>query len=127
MRRRAALLLVLWAGTVSAAEPAPRVVVEPERFDFGAARQERTLSTQFTIRNHGDAELVLGPIASDCSCTAALLGSHRVAPGGSTALRVSLETRKSKGPVERKVVVATNDERRPRLELKVAADVKPAR
>ncbi len=127
MRRRAALLLALLAGAASAVEPAPRVVVEPERFDFGAARQERTLSTQFTIRNHGDAVLVLGPIRSDCSCTAALLGSNRVAPGASTSLRVSLETRKATGRVERSVVIGTNDPKRSRVVLKVAADVKPGR
>jgi hypothetical protein len=115
------------AGAAADAPPraaAPRAVVEPAVFDFGAARQDRTLSTQFTIRNHGDAVLVLGPIASDCSCAAAWLGASRVEPGASTALRVSLQTRKARGALQRKVLVRTNDPKQTQLELRVRADVK---
>lgn len=118
----------LWvAGAAADAPPkaaAPRAVVEPASFDFGPARPDRTLSTQFTIRNHGDAVLVLGPVASDCSCAAAWLGDSRVEPGASTALRVSLQTRKARGALERKVLVRTNDPKQPQLELRVRAEVK---
>ena len=46
-----------------------------------------------------------------------------IKPGGSTPLRVSLETRTYRGKVERKVLIRTNDPSAKVAELKVEATV----
>lgn len=87
----------------------PRAEIEPEEFDFGSAQQEQKLVHEFTVRNAGTQELEIRRISTSCGCTAALASDRTVAPGSSTALTVTLETRKYKGVVERSVSIATND------------------
>jgi hypothetical protein len=102
---------------------APRITVEPARFDFGRVLQNKTVAKEFTIRNHGGADLLIERVSTTCGCTAALPGSKTVKPGSSTPLRVTLETRTAQGRLTRSVLVRSNDPARPSLELKVEATV----
>ena len=58
--------------------------------------------------------------------TAALLDKKTLKPGASAPLRVSLETRRYSGAVERTVLIRSNDPERGRLEIKVRANVQAA-
>jgi len=93
----------------SAKGEGPRVEIEPEEYDFGSVQQEQKLVYEFTVRNTGTEELEIRRISTSCGCTAALTSDRTVAAGASTILRVTLETRKYKGVVERSVSIATND------------------
>ncbi len=131
MRRlRVALVLLaaafaLAGGSLPAAEEkaAPRIRVEPDGFDFGKALPGKTLRKEFTLRNFGDAELVIEGVTTTCGCTAALTADTRVSPGGSTLLRVTLETRSYSGKLERQVLVRSNDTKTPLLAVRVSATV----
>jgi hypothetical protein len=119
-----ALALVASAQEKPSPAPAgPRIAVEPATFDFGDSVQNKTLHKEFAIRNFGRADLVIESISTTCGCTAALLDSKTVKPGGSTPLRVSLETRTYTGPVERSVLVRSNDAENSRVEIKIKANV----
>jgi hypothetical protein len=97
--------------------------VEPASFDFGRAQQNRKLQKEFSIRNFGDADLEIRDVSTTCGCTAALMDSTTVKPGGTTPLRVSLETRTYRGRLVRSVLVRSNDPERPVLELRVEVEV----
>ena len=130
MRRRFAALavatfLAVAGGADERPAAAPRIQVEPESFDFGKAQPGKTLRKDFTIRNFGDAELVIENVSTTCGCTAALSEQSRVEPGGRTALRVTLETRSYSGKVERQVLVRSNDPKTPLLQVRVSATVEP--
>ena len=89
MRRRLAALAVAalsrWRrGADEKPAAAPRIRVEPESFDFGKAQPGKTLRKDFTIRNFGDAALVIEGVSTTCGCTAALSAQSRVEPGGRT-------------------------------------------
>jgi hypothetical protein len=119
----ATALLLAAAAWAADEAPAPRIRVEPERFDFGNVLPEKTLRKEFTIRNFGTAPLELESVSTTCGCTAALAGTKTVEPGGSTPLRVTFETRRFSGKVERKVLVRSNDPKTPLVEVKLAATV----
>jgi hypothetical protein len=130
VRRRVAILAVAalvaaGAGADEKPAPAPRIRVEPEGFDFGKAQRGKTLRKDFTIRNFGDAELVIEGVSTTCGCTAALAAQSRVAPGGRTVLRVTFETRTYSGRVERDVLVRSNDPMTPLVQVRVSATVEP--
>ena len=133
MRRKRAVLglfaAVLVAGFAASARPegqkSPRIRVEPEAFDFGKALPAKTLRKEFTLSNFGDAPLVIENVSTTCGCTAALASDTTLAPGGSTLLRVTLETRSYSGKVERQVLVRSNDPKLPLLTVKVSATVEP--
>jgi hypothetical protein len=111
-----------------APEKAPKISVEPASFDFGKALQAKTLEKQFSIRNYGDADLVIAQITTTCGCTAALLDDSQkvIKPGASGQLRVRLETRDYSGRVVRSVLVRSNDPAKNVLEVKVEATVQAA-
>ena len=132
MRALALLALLLAAGPPAeppppspAAARAPRIEVEPDRFDFGRVVPERTLNKQFSIRNFGNADLTVERVSTTCGCTAALLDNKVVKPGGSATLRVTFETRRYNGKVARSVLIKSNDPQRPTFELKLEATVTP--
>jgi Protein of unknown function (DUF1573) len=107
----------------AATGPAPRIAVEPESFDFGKAQQEKTLEKEFRVRNLGAADLVIADVVTTCGCTVAEGYSKVVKPGGSTPLRVKLQTRNTLGKLARSVLVKSNDPSGRPLEIKVEAQV----
>ena len=118
-----AALLPAPAGAEEKVVDGPRIRVEPESFDFGRALPGKTLRKEFTIRNFGVAELVIEGVSTTCGCTAALAADSRVEPGGSTPLRVTLETRAFSGRVEKHVLIRSNDPKTPLFQLRVSATV----
>jgi hypothetical protein len=110
------------------AKAAPRISVEPASFDFGRALPGKVLEKQFSIRNFGEADLVIEGITTTCGCTAALMDeAHKVVkPGESGQLRVRLETRAYSGKVVRSVLVRSNDPAQALVEVKVEANVQAA-
>jgi hypothetical protein len=121
-----AALVAVAAAAAEKPAAAPRIRIEPESFDFGKARPGETLRKDFTIRNFGDAELVIENVSTTCGCTAALSVQSRVEPGGRTGLRVTFDTRNYSGKVERQVLVRSNDPKTPLVEVRVSATVEPA-
>jgi uncharacterized protein DUF1573 len=119
----AALLAAGAAGGRTEEQKTPRIRVEPETFDFGKALPAKTLRKEFTLSNFGDAPLVIENVSTTCGCTAALASDTKLAPGSSTVLRVTLETRSYSGKLERQVLVRSNDPKTPILTVKVSATV----
>lgn len=120
---RAALVALLAALLAPPAAAGPRLAVDPEGFDFGEVRQQRTVSKEFRLVNFGDAALEILRISTSCGCTVVEAGERRVAAGESTRLRVELETREDRGPVVRTVLIETDDPDRPRVTLELRATV----
>jgi hypothetical protein len=103
--------------------PRPRIRVEPEGFDFGRVRPQRTLRKEFRLLNLGDAPLVIERISRSCGCTRASTEVSTLEPGESTPLHVAVETRRARGPVENSVLVRSNDPETPALRVLLRATV----
>ncbi|HEY2944819.1 MAG TPA: DUF1573 domain-containing protein [Vicinamibacteria bacterium] len=103
----------------------PHIAVEPPSFDFGKAVQSKTLQKEFSIRNLGDADLVLDSVTTSCGCTVAEGYSKVVKPGASTRLLVSLQTRTTSGKLQKSVLIKSNDPAKGLYELKLEATVAP--
>jgi hypothetical protein len=128
MRRLVAVLAAaaaLAAAPVLRAEEGPRLRIEPAAFDFGRALPDKTLRKEFTLKNLGDRDLVIEGVSTTCGCTAAVAGEKTIAPGRSTPLAVTLQTRDYRGRVERRVLVRSNDTKTPLAEVVVSVTVEP--
>jgi hypothetical protein len=97
--------------------------VEPASFDFGQLRTMHRVQRQFLVKNFGSADLTIGNVTTTCGCTAALLDQKTIKPGRSATLRVTFNTRDDRGKVVRTVVLESNDPARPKLELKLEANI----
>ncbi|HUG53838.1 MAG TPA: DUF1573 domain-containing protein [Vicinamibacteria bacterium] len=122
-------LLVAVAAGVAADAPSatrraePRIVVEPESFDFGRLRPAKAVQKEFLLRNHGRGDLHIEALSTSCGCTAALTESTTVKAGKSTPLRVTLTAPESPGRLVESVLVKSNDPARPTLEITLEATV----
>jgi Protein of unknown function (DUF1573) len=126
------LLAALGPGAGADAPPpspaaAPRLVVEPSSFDFGTVKAGRVVQKEFLLRNAGRADLVLDSVVSSCGCAAVVSESRTVRPGGSTPLRVRLTAPDKVGPLQKSVLIKSNDPARPALEVKLEAVVAGAK
>jgi hypothetical protein len=119
----AALLPAAVALAGEEAKGAPRMSIEPMRWDFGRAFPDERLRKSFSVQNVGDAELLIEGVTTTCGCTVARGYEKRIPAGGRTPLEVILETRQSSGRLEKSVLVRTNDPRTPLVEIKVSATV----
>lgn len=118
MTRLVGLVLALAAlgGPSASAADGPRLVIEPESFDFGEALPQRTLAKEFRLSNQGDEDLRIEKVATSCGCTVVGTYDAVIAPGRATTIRVSLDTRDDRGPLRRRVLVRSNDPgRQPRV------------
>ena len=98
----------------------PRLEIEPGEWDFGRAGPGEVLVHEFVLRNAGRGDLEIGRIAAACACAAAVTDRTVIPPGEAATLRVTLETRRYRGVLERWLTIRSNDSRRAaRLKVRV--------
>lgn len=117
--------------------PRPNIVLEPSALDFGKLYEPDSYTQQVTIRNTGDAELVLRTLASTCGCTVPRIGDSRlvqtkgtaidvrIAPGESVIMDVTLNSFGKLDTVEQQVTITSNDPDTPSAIVEVTAFVEP--
>ena len=119
------------AAAPAAPAAGPRLVVEPASWDFGkvvssTGERLRDVSKEFTLRNSGSEDLVIESVTTTCGCT--LVGEYDkvVKPGRSTALQVKINLPKLEGPIEKAVLVRSNDPEHKTLSIRLSATLSAA-
>lgn len=121
-----ALLSVLVAGLAGQpAEagdhyPGPRLVLLGEdHVDLGKIREGEVVDAEFTIKNEGDADLVIDRVKASCGCTTVKLSEEEkvIAPGGTQKVTVKFDSTGRPGDQRKGVTVHTNDPEHDRLNL----------
>ncbi len=116
----------LSAASGNAVQRGPRLEIEPGEWDFGRAAPGEVLVHEFALNNTGSRDLEIGRIASACACAAAVTDRTVIPPGESGTLRVTLETRRYRGVLERWLTIRSNDSRsRTRLKVRVYVEDVP--
>lgn len=91
--------------------------------DFGTAKQEQTLRTEFRVTNEGDSPLEVTDLRADCGCAAATMDSRHLEPGASVAIKVTFRTMAATGKLVKRIRVSTNDPAHALVELLLKVDV----
>ena len=107
----AIVLLTFGSPFAGHAASEPKIKVEGPRLDFGTVVFGQRISHAFTVRNEGDAPLVLQEVASPCECFHADF-DKKIGPGQTGRINVEIDTADLKGPVFLTVMVRTNDSQR---------------
>ncbi len=122
----AVLVGALSAASGNAVQRGPRLEIEPGEWDFGRAAPGEVLVREFALKNTGNRDLEIGRIASACACAAAVTDRTVIPPGESGTLRVTLETRRYRGVLERWLTIRSNDSRSAtRLKVRVYVEDVP--
>lgn len=120
-RRRFSLSFLLAVAALilaACASQDPQIVVEPAVQDLGERPQER-IELTYTVRNAGEALLVIEKVSTSCDCTQAELDQTEIPPGGSTRLRVSLDPVEDDlyGEIKRVIYLRSNDPENPEVSV----------
>lgn len=122
------LALVLCEGPVARALPGrrvspPDIAFSEELWDFGAIEQGEKVTHVFKVKNLGGTKLVISKVRPSCGCTAALLSSPEIAPGGSSQIKVSFNSSGFRGKVSKYIYVESSDPDKPVSKLTITATV----
>src|SRR5437773_5497574 len=79
--------------TISTSGPWPRLVIDTTEFEFGTVDLGETRTQKFTIRNQGEAPLLLKKSSTICSCTISSLEDGEIAPGATKEFTLLWEPR----------------------------------
>jgi hypothetical protein len=103
----------------------PTIDFDTRVHDFGKVNEGNPLKHVFQLHNKGQAPLVVSNVRTSCGCTAAVLGTTTLPPGGSGPLEVTMDTHGAGGPGSRSIVVSSNDPRQPTSTLEIKYDIQP--
>lgn len=102
----------------------PRLTVQEKDHDFGVVLQGEKVRHVFVIRNEGTETAHIQNVRSSCGCTATVLSSKEVPPGGTTEVAAEFSAGAARGSFHKKVRVLSDDPSSP-LVLGVAGKVVP--
>lgn len=105
--------------------PAPSLAIDSTTHDFGELLSDAKVEYRWPIRNEGNAVLEIINVFPSCGCTASLIETKGIPPGGSGSLLVTFDATGQHGDVRKSIAVVTNDPERSRLLLTVLAKVLP--
>jgi hypothetical protein len=102
------LVFILFA-FIFAQNNVPKIVVQPQEYDFGNISQEDKVTHDFEIYNKGTGDLRIINVRGSCGCTAATPAKTNLAPGDSTELTVVFNPEGKIGKQNKLVYIKTND------------------
>lgn len=88
-------------------EGKPDLSINSMTHDFGQIPQGQPASHSFTIKNTGDAPLVIKDVEPSCGCTTPKWPKKPIAPGESAEIKAVYDA-KSKGAFQKSIKVKTN-------------------
>ncbi len=102
----------------------PELVVQNKVHDFGTITTGDVVFHTFTLTNNGGDVLKIEKVKASCGCTAAKPEKNELAPGESTNLLVTFNSRGKKGPQKKTVRITSNDPQNSEMVLTITANVK---
>lgn len=106
-------------------QPAPKLNMPVQEFDFGRVSRDALVTHIFTVSNLGTADLHITTLVTSCGCTTAELTSSVIPPGQRAELKVIFDAdfHPVQGSVTRSVWMATNDPGQPWVEIRMTGFV----
>jgi len=121
--KKVIFLFLLISSIVFSQQSAPQIS-SPNRFhNFGDLREGQIVSHSFIIKNTGTDTLKIFNVRTSCGCTAAEMPKKILAPGDSTVLRVTFNTKNKKGAQQKYIYLTSNDPQTPKFKLVLKAEV----
>lgn len=93
-------------------------------FDAGVVASGEMVRHQFVFMNTGDTRIDIDHLAASCACTSATLDKHRLEPGESAMLEVSIDTSDRSGTLFAYVELFQSEESITSFQLRVAIENK---
>ena len=86
----------------------PKIELSQDFFDFGKINQKESVSTEFVIKNTGDAPLLIRSAKGSCGCTVPEWPKEPVSVGEEAVIKVTFNSGNKKGKQNKTVTLVTN-------------------
>jgi len=86
----------------------PVIEFDEAVFDFGTILQGEQVSTTFTFRNTGKADLIIQKTETSCGCTVPEYDRKPITPGATGTIRVRFDSDNKEGAQYKTIKVKTN-------------------
>ena len=110
-------------------EDAPEISLDSTHIDLGVIANDKETRTEVPVYNRGGSVLEISDVRTSCSmCTVGYFepGEHRINPGDSSQMQITVSPKGIHGFHSRKTLtLLCNDPRNPRMEVVVEAHVDP--
>lgn len=121
MNRRLSVLWVLLytlfiggCASLSAQEPAPKLVLTDSVHNFGFIAEEKgAVSCTFSFTNEGDLPLIITQVTTDCGCTTSSYTQEVIEPGAKGSVQVSYNPAGRPGTFVKNVRIYSNSGEEP--------------
>jgi len=125
------LLIIILGATISwgyffaSSNSEPRILVSPEKIDFGVTKITDKVIREVMVKNIGSGLLKIIGVSTSCGCTTAKIEEMEIKPGGKTKLTVTYDPQvhKETGDILRMVYIKSNDPKTPETEIEVVGRV----
>jgi Protein of unknown function (DUF1573) len=132
MREKAALIYAVAAlfltfsfcATASAEQAMPKVEITPAMVNLGTIDEGVKANATFTIKNAGNADLIIYDVRPTCGCTIANLSSKIIPPGKTATVQAIYNSQNANGLIRKYINVQTNDVKSGPVSLILTATVK---
>lgn len=102
----------------------PQITLPESSHDFGDLEEGDVATHNFVVKNSGGSQLVLERVGTSCGCTAALPEKKEIAPGDTTTIEVSFNSKNRAGQsVHKTVTVYSNDPDHSQTRLTITGSV----
>ena len=102
----------------------PKIVVQQSEYDFGQVNQGEKVTHVYIITNSGGDLLKITKVNASCGCTVAKPDKDELAPGESTNLVVTFDSKGRFGKQKKLIRVESNDPNNPQVILTLKGSVK---
>ena len=98
----------------------PIAVVDDTDAFLGILDPTEKAKKDFTIRNAGEAPLILKRGGTSCKCTMSTLPKEPIQPGQAAVVRVSTKSEEAEGKFDHTATILTNDPKHKRIKFRVS-------
>ncbi len=100
------------------------ISVNKEVHDYGEIKQGGDPYCEFTVKNTGNAPLIISNAVGSCGCTVPEWSREPVMPGKTTIIKVKYDTNRP-GPINKSVTITSNASNEPSMMIKIKGNVTP--
>ncbi|MBI5190405.1 MAG: DUF1573 domain-containing protein [Nitrospirae bacterium] len=102
----------------------PKIEATPASFNFGEVKEGEKPAVKYTLKNTGNADLIIYEAKPSCGCTVANLSSKKLAPGATATLEAVYNSHNASGAIHKTINVSSNDPKTPNISLGITGTVK---
>lgn len=86
----------------------PKIEISKDFFDFGEMQQKESVTTEFLVKNTGDAPLLIRSAQGSCGCTVPEWPKEPISVGDEAVIKVTFNSGDKKGRQNKTVTLVTN-------------------